>query len=74
MRIIHSFRSLLLLIGTALVVRLSQTVNSRDRERGDVPGWVMITLMSATLVALILVLAQNALSDLFNAAMDKVSG
>lgn len=74
MRIIHAFRSLPLLIGTALVVRLGQTVNSRDRERGDVPGWVMITLMSATLVALILVLAQNALSDLFKAAMDKVSG
>lgn len=46
MRVIHAFRSLPLLIGTALVVRLGQTVNSRDRERGDVPGWVMITFMN----------------------------
>lgn len=46
---------------------------SRDhRERGDVPGWVMITLMSAVLVAALLALAGPALEALFNQAMDKV--
>lgn len=44
-----------------------------DRERGDVPGWVMITLMSAVLVAALLALATPALEGLFNQAMDKVS-
>ncbi|MCA4132238.1 hypothetical protein [Arthrobacter sp. M4] len=43
------------------------------RERGDVPGWVMITLMSAVLVAALLALATPALEGLFNQAMDKVS-
>jgi ABC-type transport system involved in cytochrome c biogenesis permease subunit len=43
-----------------------------DRERGDVPGWVMITLMSAILVAGLLAIATPALTDLFNQAMSKV--
>ena len=72
MRTLHTPR-LLLLLGTSLMVRFGQTVRSGDRERGDVPGWVMITLMSATLVALILGLAQTALQDLFRAAIAKVS-
>ncbi|MGY2745755.1 hypothetical protein [Arthrobacter sp. UYCu723] len=41
-------------------------------ERGDVPGWVMITLMSAVLVAALLAIAGPALEGLFNQAMDKV--
>lgn len=43
-------------------------------ERGDVPGWVMITLMSAVLVAALLALAGPALETMFNQAMDKVGG
>lgn len=42
-------------------------------ERGDVPGWVMITLMSAVLVAALLALAGPALEGMFNQAMDTVS-
>ena len=45
---------------------------SDDTERGDVPGWVMITLMSAVLVAALLALAGPALEAMFNQAMDKV--
>jgi hypothetical protein len=41
-------------------------------ERGDVPGWVMITLMSAVLVAALLALAGPALEALFTQAMEKV--
>ncbi len=44
-----------------------------DRERGDVPGWVMITLMSAVLVAALLAIAGPALEGLFNQAIDQVS-
>ena len=43
-------------------------------ERGDVPGWVMITLMSALLVAALLAVAGPRLQDLFNQAIDRVSG
>ena len=45
---------------------------SEDPERGDVPGWVMITLMSAVLVAALLALAGPALEAMFNQAMDTV--
>lgn len=46
----------------------------RKDERGDVPGWVMITLMSAVLVAALLAIAGPRLSDLFNQAINRVSG
>lgn len=43
-----------------------------ERSRGDVPGWVLITLMSAVLVAGLLAIAGPALERLFNQAMDQV--
>lgn len=46
----------------------------RRRERGDVPGWVLITLMTAGLVAAIWVVAEEQLKGLFERAMDEVSG
>lgn len=50
-----------------------QKQRSQDHpERGDVPGWVMITLMSAVLVAGLLALAGPALETMFNQAMDRV--
>jgi hypothetical protein len=43
-------------------------------ERGDVPGWVLITLMTAGLVVAVWALAGPALADLFNQAIARVSG
>lgn len=43
-------------------------------ERGDVPGWVLITLMTAGLVVVIWALAGPALAQLFEQAIDQVSG
>lgn len=43
-------------------------------ERGDVPGWVMVTLMTAGLVAIVWVLADDWLRQLFQQAVDRVSG
>lgn len=43
-------------------------------ERGDVPGWVLITLMTAGLVLLIWGLAGPALERIFNDAINRVSG
>jgi hypothetical protein len=45
-----------------------------DDERGDVPGWVLITLMTAGLVVVIWALAGPALSQLFEQAISRVSG
>ena len=43
-------------------------------ERGDVPGWVLITLMTAALVVLIWGVASERLVEIFNRAMDSISG
>ncbi len=55
--------------------RLRSTIGGMHAdERGDVPGWVLITLMTAGLVVLIWALAGPALSDLFQQAIARVSG
>ena len=46
----------------------------RDEERGDVPGWVLVTLMTAGLVVVIWALAGPALAGLFEQAIERVSG
>ena len=43
-------------------------------ERGDVPGWVLITLMTAGLVIVIWALAGPALSGVFEQAISRVTG
>lgn len=43
-------------------------------DRGDVPGWVLITLMTAGLVILIWALAGPALQGVFQQAIDRVTG
>lgn len=45
-----------------------------DDERGDVPGWVLITLMTAGLVVVIWAMAGPALAELFEQAISRVSG
>lgn len=48
-------------------------VNGDDRERGDVPGWVLITLMTAGLVVVIWAMAGPALSGVFTDAIERVT-
>ena len=43
-------------------------------DRGDVPGWVLITLMTAGLVIVIWGLAGPALSNVFQQAIARVTG
>lgn len=44
----------------------------RRRERGDVPGWVLITLMTAGIVSVLWVVAQEQLVQLFREALASV--
>ncbi|MEN9990169.1 MAG: hypothetical protein RL508_1148 [Actinomycetota bacterium] len=44
-----------------------------NQDRGDVPGWVLITLMTAALVVVIWTIAAPALSQVFDQAMSKVA-
>ena len=58
-------------LSNRLAARVARTI---DDERGDVPGWVLITLMTAGLVVVIWALAGPALADLFQQAIERVSG
>lgn len=46
----------------------------RRAERGDVPGWVLITLMTAGLVTALWVVAKEQLISMFQSAMSSVKG
>lgn len=47
---------------------------ARDPERGDVPGWVLITLMSAGLVVALWAVAGPLLEGAFRQAITSVTG
>ena len=47
---------------------------ARRGERGDVPGWVMITVMTAGLVAILTAVAGPQLKDLLQEALSSVGG
>ncbi len=59
-------------IGRALRRRLDAVRDQGDR--GDVPGWVMVTLMTAGLVIGIWALAGDQLEQVFTEAMNRVTG
>jgi hypothetical protein len=46
----------------------------RRSERGDVPGWVLITVMTAGLVAGLWSIAGDQLGEMLRAALASVSG
>jgi hypothetical protein len=50
------------------------TGNRASGERGDVPGWVLITLMTAGLVSVLWAVADDQLQTLFQRAMNSVTG
>ena len=61
--------TLVLAAVAALVARL----RAEDPERGDVPGWVMITVMTAALVLAILIPFREAIVDAVQNALNSVT-
>jgi hypothetical protein len=57
----------------ATLATLGSRLRDDDRERGDVPGWVMITVMTAALVLAILVPFRTAIVDAVSNALDSVT-
>ena len=55
-----------------LVVRLQ--VAEHDRERGDVPGWVMITLMTVAIATAIWTVVSGSFMDTLTSVLDGVTG
>lgn len=47
---------------------------SGPSDRGDVPGWVLVTLMTAGLVVAIWAVAGPALTTMFTNALNSVTG
>lgn len=52
--------------------RKSSALRVRD-ERGDVPGWVLVTVMSVGLVAIITQVAEEELQTILRAALQSVT-
>jgi hypothetical protein len=61
----------------ALFYALSNAVRRsplwRD-DRGDVPGWVLVTVMTAGLVTALWLVADDQLKHIFTSAMGRVTG
>jgi hypothetical protein len=57
---------------TKLTTNVREIANRLYADRGDVPGWVLITLMTAGLVVLMWTAAGPALKGIFDQAMTKV--
>ncbi len=63
----------ILLTSTVMWLAMSlQRLRGPDRERGDVPGWVMITVMTAALVLAILIPFREAIVTAVESALDSV--
>ncbi|MGI8721575.1 MAG: hypothetical protein ACR2JG_05050 [Geodermatophilaceae bacterium] len=64
------------MLGTALLMWCATSLarlRGPDRERGDVPGWVMITVMTAALVLAILIPFREAIVEAIQTALDSVT-
>jgi hypothetical protein len=57
-----------------LLARSRAQLPTDHADQGDVPGWVLVTMMTAGLVVLLWGVAGPALSGLFNQAISSVSG
>jgi hypothetical protein len=44
-----------------------------QRDRGDVPGWVLITIMTAGLVTVVWAVADDQLRDILDRALNSVT-
>ena len=58
---------------TAATAALVARVRGEDPERGDVPGWVMITVMTAALVLAILIPFREAIVAAVTNALTSVT-
>ncbi len=69
---LHRLLSLAVLL--ALPRLLLDRVAGPDRQRGDVPGWVLITLMTAGIVTALWAFAGPRLIEILSDAIDSVQG
>jgi hypothetical protein len=71
------YANLLLLKAFGLFGEFPSRIQKRwdhERERGDIPGWVMIAIMSAAVVVVLIPLVGSKIGGAFSSAVDSVSG
>jgi hypothetical protein len=59
--------------GRRLHAAVLRRVRSGAPERGDVPGWVMVTVMTAILVVAILAVFEPQIKSAISSALDSVT-
>lgn len=63
-----------LVVAMTVIDRVSERHHRDDAERGDVPAWVMIVVMTAALVIAILIPFREAIVNAVKNALDSVTG
>jgi Na+/H+ antiporter NhaD/arsenite permease-like protein len=58
---------------TAWIASGLNRMRGRDSERGDVPGWVMVTVMTAGLVVIIFGVFKDKITEAVSDAIDSVT-
>lgn len=66
-------RDLLWRWGTTALGAVRRRVHAGGPDRGDVPGWVLVTLMTAGLVTALWIIAGDALARVFEDAINGVT-
>ena len=62
---------------TDLLLRAAAAFRARlavADDRGDVPGWVLVTVMTAGLVTTLWIVADDQLRQIFSSALGRVTG
>ena len=63
----------LMVVAAIAAVRTRATTGDPDGDRGDVPGWVMITLMTAIVVIGLLAVFRDQVFDAVRAAFASIN-
>ena len=74
----NSFNQLQMWLTATLLTMVDHVANANrkgaDDDRGDVPGWVMITVMTAIVVIALLAVFREQVTTAVKNAFDSVSG
>lgn len=58
---------------TRAYARITARLSTLAEDRGDVPGWVLVSVMTAGLVTAIWLIADDQLTSVLNRAISSVS-
>jgi hypothetical protein len=71
---LHLWMSGAMFVLTDRIIAPTHQDDDQDQDRGDVPGWVMITVMTAIVVIALLTVFRTEVTTAVKNAFDSVSG